>query len=258
MNIFTKIIDWQMERQKLQGKSIGFIATMGHLHEGHLSLCHRSQSENEVTVVSIFVNPTQFNQQSDFTAYPRTSVADQGKLRALGVDYLLMPESGELYQDQFHYQITENHFSRELEGEFRPGHFTGMLTIVMKLLNLVQANVAYFGEKDYQQLILIKEMVQAFFIPTKITACATVRAADGLALSSRNSLLNEKSRALAPHLSRILNMDLSLTEMEQQLIHLGFKVDYIAEKWQRRLAAVWLENIRLIDNIPVGNKISVS
>lgn len=254
MNIVSDLNDWYLLRNKIQ-QQIGFVATMGNLHQGHLSLCQASQRENEVTVVSIFVNPTQFNQSSDFSLYPRTLDQDIVLLKKQGIDYVILPDEQAMYPDHYQIQVNETEISLELEGFFRPSHFTGMLTIVLKLLNLVQAHRAYFGEKDYQQLLLIKKMVSAFFIPTEIIACPTVRAEDGLALSSRNSRLTTAQRAKARNFPHVLQSDKSLEQIRETLTHLGFKVDYISEKWQRRLGAVWLDEIRLIDNFPLTSTI---
>ena len=158
MKIVTKINDWLEIRKQFVGKTIGFVHTMGNLHAGHMSLCERSQKENDITIVSIFVNPTQFNQSSDFECYPRTIEKDQALLSSHQVDYLLRPDHDGMYPDGYQVQVTENLLSQELEGEFRPGHFNGMLTVVLKLFNLVQPARGYFGEKDYQQLLLVKKM----------------------------------------------------------------------------------------------------
>jgi pantoate--beta-alanine ligase len=249
MNIVTKISEWRDIRKNLVGKTIGLITTMGHLHAGHISLCARSRLENEVTVASIFVNPTQFNQSSDFEVYPRTLDRDRMMLESQQVDYLFLPDAKEMYQDDYQVQVTENTISNELEGLHRPGHFNGMLTVVLKLLNIIQPMRAYFGEKDYQQVLLVKKMVSALCVATDIVACETVRDEDGLALSSRNSRLNEVQRAKAAHFPRLLHGELQPEKIAEQLQVLGFKVDYIAEQWQRRLGAVWLDDVRLIDNI---------
>jgi pantoate--beta-alanine ligase len=249
MNIVTKIADWQALRNTFKHQTLGFVPTMGHLHEGHLSLCARSKTENDVTVVSIFVNPTQFNEVRDYELYTRHIEQDVQMLRPLHVDYLLLPEVEEIYPDDYQIQVMETELSLLLEGEYRPGHFSGMLTVVLKLLNLVAPHHAYFGEKDYQQLLLIKKMVKALFLPVKIESCATLRAADGLALSSRNARLSAEQRELAAHFPRFLHSDLSLEVIAEQLKALGFKIDYLAEKWQRRLGAVRLGEVRLIDNI---------
>ena len=249
MNIVTSVREWQQIRSQLTGMSIGFVPTMGHLHAGHLSLCYSSQKNNDITVVSIFVNPTQFNQNQDFECYPRTCSADEALLRAAHIDYLWMPRAEELYADGYQIQVRETELSEQLEGEHRPGHFTGMLTVVLKLLNLVQANHAYFGEKDYQQLLLIKKMANALFLPVKIVACPTVRAEDGVALSSRNSRLNVDQRQKSAHLPYILKNANTPQQAIEQLNQFGFNVDYVVDRWDRRLAAVWLDDVRLIDNI---------
>ncbi len=252
MNIVTKINEWRQIKNNLAGKTIGFVPTMGHLHAGHLSLCARSSNENDLTVVSIFVNPTQFNQASDFDLYPRTLERDSAMLKSQKIDYLFLPDAKEIYQDDYQVQVTENTISTELEGLHRPGHFNGMLTVVLKLLNIIQPLRAYFGEKDYQQVLLVKKMVNALCVPTEIVACETVRDDDGLALSSRNSRLNEAQREKAGHFPRLLHGELQPEKITEQLQALGFKVDYIAEQWQRRLGAVWLDDVRLIDNIFLG------
>lgn len=249
MNIVSNLKEWQQIRKNLQGKTIGFVPTMGHLHAGHMSLCQRAKQENDIAVVSIFVNPTQFNQNSDFELYPRTLEQDKKMLAGNNIDYLLLPDAKEIYPDQYQIQVSETELSKELEGEFRPGHFTGMLTIVLKLLNLAQATRAYFGEKDFQQLLLIKKMVAALFLPTEIIACETLRAEDGLALSSRNSRLTQTQREKARHFPELLQSELAPDQIIQQLEKLGFKVDYVVDQWQRRLGAVWVDDIRLIDNI---------
>ncbi len=181
MNTVTHLNDWQALRKTLNHQSIGFIPTMGNLHEGHLSLCEKSKRENDVTVVSIFVNPAQFNQATDFAHYPRTLAED---LKKLAVDYILLPTESEIYPDQYQLQVNETQLSLELEGEYRPV----ILPDVNRRSKIIKFGTkdfrAYFGEKDYQQLLLVKKMVSALFIPTEIIGCETIRAADGLALSS--------------------------------------------------------------------------
>src|SRR5262249_39761740 len=158
--------------------------TMGHLHVGHLSLCHRAKIENDVTVVSIFINPTQFNEANDFKSYPRTLEQDKTLLMEADIDYVFVPETEAIYRDNYEMVVSESLLSTCLEGEFRPGHFNGMLTVVLKLLNLIHPTRAYFGEKDYQQLLLIKKMVEAFFLPIEIIGCPILRDTDGVAFSS--------------------------------------------------------------------------
>ncbi|WP_218813967.1 pantoate--beta-alanine ligase [Rickettsiella endosymbiont of Dermanyssus gallinae] len=250
MNIVTSINEWRVLRKKIHGKSIGFVHTMGHLHEGHLSLCARSQQENEITIAAIFINPTQFNRDEDFANYPRTLEKDKSLLAEQKVDYLLLLDKQAIYPDDYHIQVSETtELSQILEGEFRPGHFNGMLTVVLKYLNIVKPSRAYYGEKDYQQLLLIKKMAQALFLETDIVACLTVRAEDGLALSSRNSHLTTDQREKARHFPEMLKKLQHSASAAKQLEALGFKVDYVADQWDRRLAAVWLGDVRLIDNV---------
>lgn len=250
MNIVTEINTWRAARKQLAGKSIGLVHTMGNLHAGHMSLCQRSKSENDVTVAVIFINPRQFNQARDFELYPRTMEQDQALLQAQGVDYLLLFDEKSLYPDGYQVQVSETEISKVLEGEFRPGHFTGMLTIVLKVLNLVQPARSYYGEKDYQQLMLIKKMADALFLPMEIVGCTTVRAEDYVALSSRNNRLTVEQREKAAHFPRLLQSSAEPAEITRQLTALGFRVEYIIDQWQRRLGAVWLDDVRLIDNIP--------
>jgi pantoate--beta-alanine ligase len=253
MKIVTDIKEWQAIRQNLNTQSIGFVPTMGNLHAGHRSLLTRARAENEILVASIFINPTQFNEPSDYDAYPRTLEQDQTLLLEHRVDYVLLFEKESLYPD--HYELRLNDFSGMsdcLEGEYRPSHFAGVLTIVLKLFNIVRPQRAYFGEKDYQQLILIQKMAKALFLEIEVIACSTIRAADGLALSSRNNRLSPEQRAQAALIPKLLNSNESLESILQTFIETGFKVDYIAEKWGRRLVAVWLDKVRLIDNRPLA------
>ena len=250
MNIVTNINEWREIKKNAAGKTVGLITTMGHLHAGHMSLCTRSSAENDITVVSIFVNPTQFNQASDYKLYPRTTEQDCALLSSQKVDYVFLPDAEEMYQDGYQVQVTETQLSTELEGLHRPGHFNGMLTVVLKLLNIIQPMRTYFGEKDYQQLLLVKKMVHALCLPIDVVGCETIREKDGLALSSRNSRLSEIQRQKAADFPRLLhNKLLQPEQITDQLTTLGFKVDYIAEQWGRRLGAAWLDEVRLIDNI---------
>jgi len=251
MNIVTEIKEWLAIRSQLVNKTIGLVHTMGNLHAGHMSLCERSKSENEITVAVIFINPAQFNEIRDFDLYPRTLEQDKALLLSYKIDYLLLFDANLLYPDQYQVQVSETEISTIFEGEYRPGHFTGMMTIVLKFLNIVRPTHAYYGEKDYQQLLLIKKMAQTLFLTVEIIGCKTVRANDDVALSSRNSRLTPTQRKMAHHFPMLLQSSLSLQQMIEQLEALGFKVDYIAEKWQRRLGAVWLDEVRLIDNIPI-------
>ena len=251
MNIVTNLESWQELRRTKQGQEIGFVPTMGNLHEGHLSLCKKALAENEFVIVSIFINPAQFNQEQDYISYPRTLDQDKQLLESIGVDALFLPPEQAMYPDSYEVRVTETSISSVLEGEFRPGHFTGMLTIVLKLLNLIAPQRAYFGEKDYQQLLLIKKMVLSLFLPIEIVACPTIRAPDGLALSSRNARLTQAQRTQATCFAQTLQQGQDCAHIIQSLLEMGFRVEYVKEAWGRRLAAVWLDEIRLIDNISI-------
>ncbi len=232
-----------------ENNKIGFVPTMGAFHEGHLSLIRMSLRDNDITVVSIYVNPTQFNDKDDLAKYPNTIDEDIKKLKDLDVDYLFLPEYRDLYPDDFNYKIVETELSKELCGASRPGHFTGVLTVVMKLFNIVKPNRAYFGEKDYQQLMLIKGMADAFFMDIEIIAGMTIREEDGLAMSSRNLLLTSEERKKASVFPDLLRSKLSDEEVIRLLQENGFKVDYIEQKFGRRFGAVYLGQVRLIDNV---------
>ncbi len=222
----------------------------------------RARAENEHTVVSIFLNPTQFNDAQDLASYPASLEADLALAERLGIDAVLAPPADALYQEGFRFQVDESEFSRKLCGAHRPGHFTGVLTVVMKLLNLVRPQRAYFGRKDYQQLRLIQDMVDAFFMDVAIVPCATVRDADGLALSSRNALLDEPGRRLAPKLPELLRSPGSDAQVAGALADLGFVVDYVTTLGNRRLGAVSLccdgRTVRLIDNVAVAEALAVA
>jgi pantoate--beta-alanine ligase len=244
--IQTLMRDWRR-----QGVSVGFVPTMGALHAGHLALVERAKLETERVVVSIFVNPTQFNDPQDLERYPRPLDKDLAMLSSFNVDAAFLPEAREMYADNYNYAVSERDVSRLLCGPFRPGHFDGMLTVVLKLLNLVPADKAYFGEKDYQQLKLIGDMARALFLPTQIVGCQTVREPDGLAMSSRNLLLTGEQRQLAPAVYRTLKTAHNKDEVAETLTKLGFRVDYVEEHWGRRFAAAFLGNVRLIDNVEI-------
>ncbi|MFN3832329.1 MAG: pantoate--beta-alanine ligase [Allorhizobium sp.] len=189
-------------RQKLAprrraGQTIGFVPTMGYLHQGHLSLVGRARSENDVTVVSIFVNPLQFGKNEDLEKYPRDLARDSAMLEEAGVDFLFAPEVEDMYPEPMQTVVDLPKLGSELEGEARPGHFAGVATVVTKLFNIVQPDSAYFGEKDYQQVTIIQKMVEDLALPVRIVPVATVREADGLACSSRNVYLSTAERAAA-------------------------------------------------------------
>ncbi|MBU2574283.1 MAG: pantoate--beta-alanine ligase [Elusimicrobia bacterium] len=235
----------------LKRGSIGFVPTMGALHEGHLSLVRRSIKENAATVVSIFVNPAQFNDKGDLKRYPRPLKDDIKMLRAEKTDLLFLPDPGRMYADGYAYRVAGQDISKELCGVYRPGHFDGVLTVVMKLLNIIGADRAYFGEKDYQQYILIKGMAEAFFMDTEIIPCPILREADGLAMSSRNRLLKPEERKRAPLFHALLERRLPPGRIKKELSAAGFRPEYVEERWGRRFGAVKLGKVRLIDNVRV-------
>lgn len=251
MKIFRSIEQWQSYRFSLKGGLLGFVPTMGALHEGHLSLVNASVEQNALTVTSVFINPTQFDEKEDFENYPDEPGSDLERLEEAGVDVVLLPDAEQIYADDYRFKVTENEFSRRLCGAHRPGHFDGVLTVVMRLLNLVQPDNAYFGEKDYQQLQLIRDMVSAFFMPVNIISCATVREADGLAMSSRNQHLDAHNRTKAAALYAALKHSPTADDARKELAGQGFVVDYVEDIANRRLAAARLGGTRLIDNVEI-------
>ncbi|MBE2216420.1 MAG: pantoate--beta-alanine ligase [Opitutaceae bacterium] len=255
MTIVHTTEEWRDLRRSavFEGKTVGFVPTMGALHAGHVALLERARAENDLVVLSIFVNPTQFNDPRDLEKYPRTWEADLAAARRAGVDAIFAPVRDQMYPDGYRYRVTEDTLSALMEGRHRPGHFDGVLTVVLKLLLLVQADRAYFGEKDMQQLLLVRGMAQAFFVPTEIVACPTVRAEDGLALSSRNALLTPEGRARAPEFARILREESDPEKAKRRLEAAGFGVDYVEHYEQWRLGAVRIDGIRLIDNVRSEN-----
>jgi pantoate--beta-alanine ligase len=255
MLVIRDLSHWREQRASFSG-SVGFVPTMGALHAGHCALLQASVTENDWTVLSIYVNPTQFNNDQDLDSYPQSLDEDLTLAEQAGVDVVLLPAYADLYPDDYRYRVEENEFSRELCGAHRPGHFTGVLTVVMKLLNLVQASRAYFGEKDYQQYLLVREMTAAFFIDTEIIACQTVRESDGLAMSSRNRRLGECARAQVALFSQALRSCADDAAVVERLNQAGFKVDYVVTSHQRRFGAIEVSSgehsVRLIDNVPMS------
>lgn len=248
MIIWRNLAEWRAARGALAAQSVGFVPTMGVLHAGHRALLERARTENGWVVLSIFVNPTQFNDPADLAKYPRTLEADLAVAAGL-VDHVIVPEAAELYPDNFTYRVTEDSLSRRLEGAHRPGHFDGVLTVVLKLLNLVQPTRAYFGEKDWQQIRLVEGMAQSLFLPVEIIACPTEREPDGLALSSRNRRLSPAARVRAAEFPRILRTALTTKAAASELEAAGFEVDYVADEAGVRFGAIRTENVRLIDNV---------
>jgi pantoate--beta-alanine ligase len=256
---------------------IVFVPTMGNLHAGHISLMQQARAFGDTVVASIFVNRLQFGPSEDFDKYPRTFEADCAKLREAGVDVLFAPTETDLYPEPQQYQVDPPEIQNQLEGEFRPGHFRGVATVVLKLFNIVQPQVAVFGKKDYQQLMVLRNMTRQLALPIEIIGGETVRADDGLALSSRNGYLTPAERAEAPRLSRTLNEirlavlagERDFAKLEQkaatQLDAHGWQTDYVALRRQSDLqspqpgdrqlvvlAASRLGTPRLIDNLEIS------
>jgi pantoate--beta-alanine ligase len=273
-----KSIQKLVARIKCEGKKIAFVPTMGALHEGHLSLIRKAIKMGDVTVVSIFVNPTQFGPSEDFSKYPRTFKDDRKLMRDLRVDYVFYPKMDQMYGPDHDTYVLPEKKSRILEGEFRPVHFKGVATIVTKLFNIVQPDIAIFGRKDYQQSIIIKKMVRDLNIPVKIVVVNTVREKSGLAMSSRNKYFDAEQKERAAVLYKSLmhardmikngQRDASKVKRSMRLMIdkiPGTKIDYIAITDDERLRplkklsgkftislAVWLDEVRLIDNISVS------
>jgi len=204
MDVLTTPAAMRRWRASVTG-SVGFVPTMGYLHDGHLELVRRSCSENLHTVVSIFVNPTQFGPDEDFERYPRDEVRDLNQLREAGVDAVYLPSAADMYPPGFQTYVDVRHVTTRLEGEARPGHFQGVSTVVLKLFNAVQPEKAYFGRKDAQQLRVIQRMVRDLDLAVEVVPVAIVREADGLAMSSRNVYLTPAQRAAAPIIKRALD-----------------------------------------------------
>lgn len=269
-------------RDHLRGQlRTAFVPTMGNLHDGHLSLMKLARKHGDPVVASIFVNRLQFGPNEDFDKYPRTFQADVEKLEKEGVYILFAPTEKDMYPEPQEYRVRPpDDLGNTLEGEFRPGFFTGVTTVVLKLLSCVQPRVAVFGKKDYQQLMIVRNMSKQFALPTEIIAAETFRAEDGLALSSRNSYLSADERAEAPTLYRILNEvanevrsgHLDVSELERkamaELTQRNWKPDYVSIRKQSNLqppaagdmaqgeklvvlAAAKLGNTRLIDNLEI-------
>jgi pantoate--beta-alanine ligase len=257
---------------------IVFVPTMGNLHEGHITLMRQARAHGDTVVSSIFVNRLQFRPGEDFDKYPRTFAADCEKLVAAGVDHLFAPDETELFPEPQRYVVEPPaEHANILEGEFRPGHFRGVATVVMKLFSVVQPQAALFGKKDYQQFMVLSAMVREFALPIEVIPGETVRAADGLALSSRNGYLSASERAEAPRLHRCLsgvaeavrggNRDYAALEMAAvaELCSHGWEPDYIAVRKRIDLqspstnpatplvvlAAARLGKTRLIDNLEI-------
>jgi pantoate--beta-alanine ligase len=253
-----------------------FVPTMGNLHEGHIDLVRQARQVGRPVVASVFVNPLQFGQGEDFERYPRTLAADAEKLEAAGCDLLFAPDVAEMYPVPQTYQVMPP-LADELCGAYRPGHFAGVCTVVLKLFAMVSPRYAVFGKKDYQQLFILKGMAQQFNLPVEIIAGETIRADDGLALSSRNGYLSIEERKEAPRLNRELsqirdaitaggrNFAALESTATTHLTQAGWRVDYISVRSQTTLlapdadehtlvvlGAAWLNKTRLIDNLEIA------
>ncbi len=258
------------------GETVGVVPTMGALHQGHLSLVRAAKESCDRVIVTIFVNPKQFNSREDYEKYPRTEEDDAKKLTPFEVDIVFVPDADEMYPDGFSTTVSVNGLTDMLCGAHRPGHFDGVATVVTKLFLQTQADRAFFGEKDWQQLQVVTRMARDLDIPIEVVGCPTIREEDGLAMSSRNLLLSDRSRVWAPELNRAmeevaegLRQDQPLDELIKAAIarieRAGFtEVEYLdlraadsldlldaPTRPARLLAAAWLAGVRLIDNIAV-------
>jgi pantoate--beta-alanine ligase len=238
MQIITAISEMQSLSESLRraGKTIGFVPTMGFLHEGHLSLMRQARKYSDHVVVSIFVNPTQFGPAEDFERYPRDEEGDRRKCEAAGVDVLFMPAAREMYSAKPDVFVAVEGISEMLEGAIRPGHFRGVATVVAKLFHIVQPHKAFFGQKDYQQCLVIKRMVKGLNMDVGILVMPTVREKDGLAMSSRNSYLNAEERQRATAVHRALSA-------AEHLVNEGVREP---EKLQNKMLAVLREEKGLV------------
>ena len=222
MKIFEKVVDLQNElfEVRRQGKTVGLVPTMGALHDGHASLVRQSVQQNDVTVVSVFLNPTQFNDKGDLDRYPRTLDADCKLVEACGADYVFAPSVSEMYPtpDTRHFEFPPQ--TTVMEGAKRPGHFNGVCQVVSRLFYITRPNRAYFGEKDWQQIAVVKRLVDFINMNIEIVECPIVRDEDGLAKSSRNSLLSADERAIAPNIYKVLKSSTNEAEkMSVQQLH---------------------------------------
>ena len=247
----ARIAEWRRQAHDAAEATVALVPTMGALHAGHLALVQAARAQARHVVVSLFVNPTQFGPNEDFTRYPRDEAADAGALESAHADLLYAPAVSEIYGEGFATTVTVSGSSAELEGAVRPGHFAGVATVVSKLLNQAQADFAFFGEKDYQQLLIVRRLAADLDIPTRIVGVPTVRDADGLALSSRNAYLGAEERKIAPVLYRTLRdlgaaieasrgpVSALIDQACAKLLAAGFgSIDYIELRDAETLAAV--------------------
>lgn len=279
MLVFDKIRDVReyLGQKRKEGAGVGFVPTMGALHEGHLSLIGISRSQTDLTVCSIFVNPTQFNNQADLTKYPRTPEKDMDMLRSAGCDVLYMPDVADVYPEQDKRSFDFGYLDTILEGAHRPGHFNGVGQVVSILLEAIQPDKAFFGSKDYQQVMVVKELARQLQLPVEIVACPILREADGLAMSSRNVRLNEEERQVAALIPQMMQEAIRIVKRndivaaktyiarevgKQALMKLDYYEvcdantlkllgHYVPSQPAVSLIAVFVGHVRLIDNWPV-------
>ena len=275
MIVIEKIADLQAFIQSKSVQSVGFVPTMGALHDGHISLITRCVAENDLCVASVFVNPTQFNDKADLERYPRTPEADCAMLEAAGCDVVFMPSVQEMYPEEDTRQFNFGSLETVMEGKYRPGHFNGVAQIVSKLFDAVQPHKAYFGEKDFQQVAIIRAMVEQLQYPIEIIACPIIREESGLARSSRNTLLTDEQRKKAALIAKVLaksttfvhskSVSATIAWVEEQFKDdAEFRMDYYEivdgntlqsiQNWEDSAfivgcIAVYCGKIRLIDNI---------
>jgi len=279
MVVYTSIKDIQsaIQQHRADGLSIGFVPTMGALHRGHISLLEQSIKENDINIVSIFINPIQFNNKQDLEKYPRTLEDDCEKLEEAGCNIVFAPSAGEMYPEEVKEHYDFEQLEKVMEGEHRPGHFNGVAVVVKRLFDICMPNKAYFGEKDFQQLAIIKALVEQENMPLEIIGCPIIREEDGLAMSSRNVRLSPEERSIAPEIFKSLNWikqqagDRSIGEIvilaEEKLDAMpGMKVEYICiadentlmpvQSWDeadniRAFIALFMGDVRLIDNLKI-------
>ncbi len=279
MIVYSSIKDIQsaIRQHRADGHSIGFVPTMGALHRGHISLLEQSIKENDITIVSIFINPMQFNNKQDLEKYPRTLEDDCEKLEEAGCNIVFAPSAGEMYPEEVKEHYDFGQLEKVMEGEHRPGHFNGVAVVVKRLFDICMPNKAYFGEKDFQQLAIIKALVEQENIPLEIIGCPIIREEDGLAMSSRNVRLSPEERSIAPEIFKSLNWikqqagersigEIEILAEEKLDTTPGMKVEYICiadentlmpvQSWDeadniRAFIALFMGDVRLIDNLKI-------
>lgn len=279
MRVFqsAKQLNTTIQKLKSEGVTIGFVPTMGALHEGHMSLIRAAKEASDYVVASIFVNPTQFNESSDLKKYPKTPTSDKRMLQLEGCDLVFMPSVDDVYPDGEHKEIdlAFGDLDKVMEGAHRPGHFAGVAAVVKRLLDIVEPDGLYMGQKDFQQTAIIQHMISHFELPTKLVICPTMREIDGLAMSSRNRRLTKENRAIAPIIHKVLQEvkeayldEYDVVDIEQialeALTNAGFRPEYLSiadgvtlQAIRRKAGhnyvvvcvAAWAGSVRLIDNV---------